>query len=128
MGDLAGETAAYLVGSTAGRHRLAPLVSPKKTVEGAVAQLVVSVLAAVIAHAWFFHALGLARRGGVGLVLGVSGQIGDLVESALKRSVGTKDTGSLIPGHGGMLDRIDGLLFNTPVLFYCAALRARDCE
>jgi phosphatidate cytidylyltransferase len=116
-----GETAAYMVGSTAGRHRLAPLVSPKKTVEGAVAQLVVSVLAAVIAHAWFFHALGLVGAAGVGLVLGVSGQIGDLVESALKRSVGTKDTGSLIPGHGGMLDRIDSLLFNTPVLFYCAA-------
>lgn len=116
-----GETAAYMVGSTAGRHRLAPLVSPKKTVEGAVAQLVVSVLAAVIAHAWFFHALGLVGAAGVGLVLGVSGQIGDLVESALKRSVGTKDTSSLIPGHGGMLDRIDSLLFNTPVLFYCAA-------
>jgi phosphatidate cytidylyltransferase len=116
-----GETAAYMVGSTAGRHRLAPLVSPKKTVEGAVAQLVVSVLAAVIAHAWFFHALGLVGAAGVGLVLGVSGQIGDLMESALKRSVGTKDTGSLIPGHGGMLDRIDSLLFNTPVLFYCAA-------
>jgi phosphatidate cytidylyltransferase len=116
-----GETAAYMVGSMAGRHRLAPLVSPKKTVEGAVAQLVVSVLAAVIAHAWFFHALGLVGAAGVGLVLGVSGQIGDLVESALKRSVGTKDTGSLIPGHGGMLDRIDSLLFNTPVLFYCAA-------
>lgn len=116
-----GETAAYMVGSTAGRHRLAPLVSPKKTVEGAVAQLVVSVLAAVIAHAWFFHALGLVGAAGVGLVLGVSGQIGDLVESALKRSVGTKDTGSLIPGHGGVLDRIDSLLFNTPVLFYCAA-------
>ncbi len=57
----------------------------------------------------------------VGLILGVSGQIGDLVESALKRSVDTKDTGRLIPGHGGVLDRIDSLLFNTPVLFYYAA-------
>ena len=116
-----GETAAYLVGSAAGRHRLAPMVSPKKTVEGAVAQLVVSVLAAVIAQMWFFPALGLAGAALVGLALGVSGQIGDLVESALKRSVGTKDTGSIIPGHGGVLDRIDSLLFNTPVLFYCAA-------
>jgi phosphatidate cytidylyltransferase len=116
-----GETAAYLVGSAAGRHRLAPMVSPKKTVEGALAQLVVSVLAAVIAQTWFFPVLGLAGAALVGLVLGVSGQIGDLVESALKRSVGTKDTGSLIPGHGGVLDRIDSLLFNTPVLFYCAA-------
>ena len=116
-----GETAAYLVGSAAGRHRLAPMVSPKKTVEGALAQLVVSVLAAVIAQMWFFPALGLAGAALVGLALGVSGQIGDLVESALKRSVGTKDTGSIIPGHGGVLDRIDSLLFNTPVLFYCAA-------
>ena len=56
----------------------------------------------------------------VGLLLGVVGQVGDLVESAIKRSVGTKDTGRLIPGHGGMLDRIDSLLFNTPVLFYYA--------
>lgn len=116
-----GETAAYLVGSTAGRHRLAPMVSPKKTVEGAVAQLVVSVLAAVLAQVWFFPALGLAGAALVGLILGVSGQIGDLVESALKRSVDTKDTGRLIPGHGGVLDRIDSLLFNTPVLFYYAA-------
>src|SRR4029453_1357592 len=115
-----GETAAYMVGSTAGRHRLAPLVSPKKTVEGAVAQLVVSVLAALIARAWFFPALSLSEAVLVGAVLGVVGQVGDLVESALKRSVGVKDTGHLIPGHGGMLDRIDSLLFNTPVLFYYA--------
>jgi phosphatidate cytidylyltransferase len=115
-----GETAAYLVGSVAGRHALAPRVSPKKTVEGALAQLVVSVVAAVIARAWFFPALSLPGAVTVGALLGVTGQVGDLVESALKRSVGTKDTGSLIPGHGGVLDRIDSLLFNTPVLFYYA--------
>jgi phosphatidate cytidylyltransferase len=115
-----GETAAYLVGSIAGRHPLAPLVSPKKTMEGAGAQLVVSVLAAVVARAWFFPALSLPGAVLVGVVLGVTGQLGDLVESALKRSVGTKDTGRLIPGHGGALDRIDSLLFNTPVLFYYA--------
>ena len=89
--------------------------------EGALAQLVVSVLAAVVAQTWFFPALGFTGAVLVGLVLGVSGQIGDLVESALKRSVGTKDTGRLIPGHGGALDRIDSLLFNTPVLFHYAA-------
>jgi phosphatidate cytidylyltransferase len=112
-----GETAAYLVGSAVGRHKLAPLVSPGKTVEGAVAQLVVSVLAAVAGRAWFFPALGAGEAVTVGLLLGLVGQVGDLVESAVKRSVGTKDTGRLIPGHGGMLDRIDSLLFNTPVLY-----------
>jgi phosphatidate cytidylyltransferase len=116
-----GETAAYIVGSIVGRHPLAPVISPRKTVEGAVAQLGVSILAAVAAHAWFFRALPLGQALTVGAVLGVVGQVGDLVESALKRSVGTKDTGQLIPGHGGLLDRIDSLLFNTPVLFYCAS-------
>jgi phosphatidate cytidylyltransferase len=116
-----GETAAYLVGTAVGRHALAPTISPKKTVEGALAQLVVSVLAALAAQAWFFHGLATRDAVVVGVLLGVVGQVGDLVESALKRSVGTKDTGRLIPGHGGMLDRIDSLLFNTPVLFYYAA-------
>ena len=115
-----GESAAYVVGSSVGRHLLAPVISPKKTVEGAVAQFCVSVLAAVVAQAWFFTALPLGHAVAVGALLGVVGQVGDLVESALKRSVGTKDTGHMIPGHGGMLDRIDSLLFNTPVLFYYA--------
>jgi phosphatidate cytidylyltransferase len=115
-----GETAAYLVGSTLGRHKLAPSISPRKTVEGAVAQLGVSMLAALGARAWFFPALSVESAIVVGLLLGVVGQAGDLMESAIKRSVDTKDTGRLIPGHGGMLDRMDSLLVNTPVLFYYA--------
>jgi len=115
-----GETAAYVIGSTLGRHNLAPAISPRKTVEGAVAQLVASVLAALGARAWFFPALSAESAIVVGLLLGVVGQVGDLIESAIKRSVGTKDTGRLIPGHGGMLDRVDSLLVNTPVLFYYA--------
>ena len=115
-----GETAAYLVGSSVGRHKLAPSISPGKTVEGALAQLVMSVLAALGARATFFPALSLESAVVVGLLLGVVGQAGDLLESAIKRSVGTKDTGRLIPGHGGMLDRIDSLLINTPVLLYYA--------
>jgi len=115
-----GETAAYLVGSTLGRHKLVPVISPRKTVEGALAQLAVSVLAALGARATFFPALSLESAIVVGLLLGVVGQAGDLLESAIKRSVGTKDTGRLIPGHGGMLDRVDSLLVNTPVLFYYA--------
>jgi phosphatidate cytidylyltransferase len=116
-----GEAAAYLVGSSIGRHQLAPVLSPRKTIEGAVAQVGMSVVAAVIGQAWFFGALPREHALLVGALLGVVGQVGDLVESLLKRSVGTKDTGQLIPGHGGMLDRIDSLLFNTPVLFYYAA-------
>ena len=116
-----GETAAYLVGSTVGRRPLAPVISPQKTIEGAVAQFCVSVVAAVVGQAWFFAALPREHAVAVGVLLGVVGQVGDLVESALKRSVGTKDTGHLIPGHGGILDRVDSLLFNTPVLFYYAS-------
>lgn len=116
-----GETSAYVAGSLIGRRKLAPTVSPKKTVEGAVAQVVASIAAAVVAHATFFDGLPLGHAIAVGALLGVVGQVGDLAESLMKRSVGTKDTAALIPGHGGILDRIDGLLFNAPVLFYYAA-------
>jgi phosphatidate cytidylyltransferase len=115
-----GETGAYVFGSLLGRTKLAPAISPKKTVEGAVAQLVLSIATAVVVHAWFMTALPLGHAIAIGILLGVAGQLGDLAESALKRGVGAKDTAHLIPGHGGMLDRVDGLLFNTPVLFYYA--------
>lgn len=113
----AGESAAYLVGSSVGRHRLAPVLSPGKTVEGAVAQVIVSIAAALALGFWLLPACGLLGAAGAGVVLGVIGQVGDLAESAIKRSIGTKDTGDLIPGHGGMLDRIDSLLFNAPALY-----------
>ena len=113
----AGESAAYLVGSSVGRHRLAPVLSPGKTVEGAIAQVIVSVAAALALGFWLLPACGLLGAAGAGVVLGVIGQVGDLAESAIKRSIGTKDTGDLIPGHGGMLDRIDSLLFNAPALY-----------
>jgi len=113
----AGESAAYLVGSSVGRHRLAPILSPGKTVEGGIAQVIVSVAAALALGFWLLPACGLMGAAGAGAVLGVIGQVGDLAESAIKRSIGTKDTGDLIPGHGGMLDRIDSLLFNAPALY-----------
>jgi phosphatidate cytidylyltransferase len=116
-----GETAAYLVGRTLGRHRLAPTLSPGKTVEGAGAQVAASTLAALLAQTWFLPALGTGEAAALGALLGVVGQVGDLAESALKRSLGAKDAGALLPGHGGLLDRIDSLLFNTPVLFCYAA-------
>jgi len=113
-----GESAAYLIGSALGRHPIAPTLSPRKTVEGGVAQLVVSIAAALALGAWLLPRCGLPGAAGAGMVLGLVGQVGDLAESAIKRSIGTKDTGDLIPGHGGALDRIDSLLFNVPALYF----------
>ena len=117
----AGESAAYIVGSTIGRHALAPVISPRKTVEGAVGQLGVSIVAAGLLGTWLVPRWSVATAILAGGVLGIIGQIGDLVESVIKRSLGAKDTGGLIPGHGGVLDRLDGLMFNAPALFYYAS-------
>jgi phosphatidate cytidylyltransferase len=119
-----GESAAYFVGSTMGRHKLAPVISPNKTVEGALAQAVASLLGALVLGVWLLPGWSPAQTLGAGLLLGVVGQVGDLIESVIKRSVGVKDTGHLIPGHGGLLDRVDGLLLNTPALYYYAVLGA----
>jgi phosphatidate cytidylyltransferase len=117
-----GETAAYVVGSTLGRHKLASIISPRKTVEGAIAQIVASIGTGAALGAWLLPACGSILAVGAGALLGVIGQFGDLAESAIKRSVGTKDTGRLIPGHGGVLDRIDSLLFNLPAFYYFSLL------
>src|SRR5581483_6878341 len=114
----AGETAAYAVGSSVGRHRLAPVISPRKTVEGAAAQLAASIVTAVLLAGWLLPAWPAWTAALAGALLGVVGQVGDLAESVMKRSVGRKDTGGIIPGHGGMLDRIDGLLFNVAAFYY----------
>ncbi len=118
----AGESAAYAVGSTLGRRRLAPVISPRKTIEGAVAQVVVSVGVAALLGDRLLPAWSMGQLLGAGVLLGVLGQVGDLAESAIKRNLGTKDTGGMIPGHGGVLDRLDSLFFNTPALFYYAAI------
>ena len=140
----AGDIFAYFVGKSIGRHLMAPRISPKKTWEGAVASL-----AASVGVGWllFGHAeqissvllgYGLIERPGgmygleipamgpillLTVVLNVAAQLGDLVESLIKRGAGVKDSGALLPGHGGMLDRIDALLFAAPVLWYYAAWR-----
>jgi phosphatidate cytidylyltransferase len=119
-----GETMAYVVGSTLGRRKLAPVISPRKTVEGAVAQVLASVLAGLALGAWLLPECGVAVFAAGGALLGMVGQIGDLAESVIKRSAGTKDTGHIIPGHGGVLDRIDSLLFNLPAAFYFFSLVA----
>lgn len=110
----AGDTAAYYGGRLAGRHRLAPTLSPKKTVEGAVAGALASAGAgAALGSVW----LGLPVPGllGICLIAGLAGQIGDLAESAMKRAAGIKDSSNRLPGHGGVLDRVDSLLFAAPV-------------
>ena len=110
-----GDTAAFYIGSRFGRHRLAPIVSPNKSWEGAVASLAASLLAAL---AWCWWLLDGIRWDVVaaGVIAGAVGQMGDLVESMFKRGAGVKDSGALLPGHGGMWDRLDALLFAGPIL------------
>ncbi len=112
------DAGAYTIGSLAGRHPLMPSVSPRKTVEGALGAIAVGVGSALVARAWFFHRLRLSDALVLGVVLASIGMVGDLAESLMKRSAGIKDSGRLFPGHGGMLDRTDSLLFAAPVLFY----------
>ncbi len=105
------DTFAYLVGKSVGRTKLIPRVSPNKTVEGAIGGLVAAGLIAAICDSLFGMELGLPLALAIGVGLGLVGQIGDLSESMLKRAKGVKDSGNVIPGHGGVLDRIDALIF-----------------
>ncbi len=140
----AGDILAYFVGKSIGRHLMAPRISPKKTWEGAAASLLASV---AVGWLLFHYAQPLSsallragliqRRDGLfgleqpemapvillTIVLNIAAQLGDLVESLIKRGAGVKDSGAILPGHGGMLDRIDALLFAAPVLWYYAAWR-----
>jgi phosphatidate cytidylyltransferase len=111
-----GDTLAYFVGRSVGRLRMAPYLSPKKTWEGAVANLLGSVMVAVIAQRWM--EMPLRHLILMAVLANIAGQMGDLLESAYKRSAGVKDSGTLLPGHGGMLDRIDALIFAAPVVWY----------
>lgn len=104
------DTGAYFAGRFLGRHKLYEAVSPKKTVEGAVGGLAFSVLGAVLGHFFYLRSLPLPDAIVLGLVAGGLGQAGDLGESVIKRSTGVKDSGGIIPGHGGILDRVDALL------------------
>ena len=112
------DAAAFAVGSLLGRHKLAPGISPGKTVEGALGAIAVAIAAALVAKGWFFTRLGLGDALALGVLLGGAGMLGDLAESMLKRAATVKDSGWLFPGHGGMLDRADSLMFAAPVLFY----------
>ncbi len=140
----AGDIFAYFVGKSLGRHRMSPEISPKKTWEGAVASILASV---IIGTLWIQHApgisavllrVGLIERGDgmwgleqpplwpvilLSAVVNIAAQLGDLVESLIKRGAGVKDSGTILPGHGGMLDRIDAMLFAVPVVWAYGAWR-----
>jgi phosphatidate cytidylyltransferase len=129
----AGDIAAFYVGSAWGRHKMAPKLSPNKTWEGALGALAGSLLVtggllglAALLQTWNSAKLSYPEDVwywlGLAVVVNVSAQVGDLAESALKRSAGVKDSGSLLPGHGGVLDRIDALLFAAPVLWYAQVI------
>jgi phosphatidate cytidylyltransferase len=141
-----GDTSAYYVGRSLGKHKLAPRVSPNKSWEGAIASVIASVAVAFVVlyftptiSGWFASTGMYASRGlrlafyrpylwhalVLGVLTNVAAQFGDLFESALKRSANLKDSGTLLPGHGGVLDRIDALLFAIPVVWYYALLTAR---
>jgi phosphatidate cytidylyltransferase len=111
-----GDTAAYFVGRAMGKHKLAPVLSPKKTWEGSIASIFGAMVVALGFSKWLNvplpHLLAMAAIGNI------AGQAGDLLESAYKRSAGVKDSGSLLPGHGGVLDRIDALILAIPVVWY----------
>ncbi|MGI8567251.1 MAG: phosphatidate cytidylyltransferase [Pyrinomonadaceae bacterium] len=116
------DTGAYYTGRAFGRHKLAPTVSPGKTWEGAVGGMLASLLMAALAHYWFFPELRLPAALALAAVMNILGVAGDLTESALKRGAGAKDAANILPGHGGLLDRLDSLLFNAPLIYYFAHL------
>jgi phosphatidate cytidylyltransferase len=111
------DASAYLIGSTIGRHKLSPNVSPNKTIEGMLGAMAVT-MAATFALRWALPPLPLPLVLLLGLLIGLGGTLGDLSISMIKRDVGIKDTGTLIPGHGGLLDRLDSVLFASPVFFH----------
>jgi phosphatidate cytidylyltransferase len=113
-----GDSGAYYVGRKFGRHKLSPRISPKKTIEGMAGGVTASVITAVVIQMTFFQQMPLHHAVISGVILSITGVIGDLTESMWKRSAAVKDSGTLLPGHGGFLDRFDSILFTAPIL-YC---------
>jgi len=119
------DTGAYFVGRTWGRHRMTRYISPKKSWEGATGGLAIATLVGALLVPLLGLPINVSIGGLLGAVGSVAGQVGDLAESLIKRQVDTKDSGDLIPGHGGMLDRVDSLLFAAPVMYYLILLFTR---
>ncbi|HZS46291.1 MAG TPA: phosphatidate cytidylyltransferase [Blastocatellia bacterium] len=115
---IASDTGAYFTGRAIGRHKLAPKISPGKTIEGVIGGLGLSFVAAIISKKLFFAQIPWAHLIILTAILVPVGILGDLSESMLKRGANAKDAASIIPGHGGILDRMDSLLFNAPIIYY----------
>lgn len=120
-----GDTAAYYAGRMFGRHKLAPVVSPKKTWEGAVASVAASVTFGLLYLGYFVPQIPRWEIAAMAILGNIAGQFGDLAESAIKRGAGLKDSGNLLPGHGGMLDRVDSSLFALPAVYLLFNLFSR---
>jgi phosphatidate cytidylyltransferase len=114
------DTGAYYTGRAFGKHKLAPSISPGKTWEGVIGGVVAALAFAAVAHYWFFRELPLKWALPLAALMAIVALLGDLAESALKRSAGAKDAANILPGHGGVLDRLDSLLFNAPLIYYFA--------
>ena len=114
----ASDSAAYYAGTLWGKHPLMPSISPKKSYEGLLGGLIGAIAAALLAQRWFASTLSWTDAVALGILLTLTGLVGDLFESAIKRRAGVKDSGGILPGHGGMLDRIDSLLFTAPTFYY----------
>jgi phosphatidate cytidylyltransferase len=117
---MGGDAGAYYTGRALGKRKLAPKISPGKTWEGVVGGIVAALLMGTVAHYWFFRELPLKWTLPLAFIMTVIGILGDLTESALKRGAGAKDAANILPGHGGILDRLDSLLFNAPLIYYFA--------
>jgi phosphatidate cytidylyltransferase len=112
-----GDTGGYFAGRAFGKRKLYEAVSPKKTVEGAVGGLVGSIAGSLLAHFWYLPSLSLTNGIALACIAGALGQLGDLGESLIKRSTGVKDSGQILPGHGGILDRVDALIFSSAAVY-----------
>uniref|UniRef100_A0A7V2ZLQ0 Phosphatidate cytidylyltransferase n=1 Tax=Ignavibacterium album TaxID=591197 RepID=A0A7V2ZLQ0_9BACT len=112
------DSAAFFFGTALGKHKLFVRVSPKKSWEGAIFGFVFAILSMILFQKIFVNFLSLETAIGLGVIIGIFGQIGDLVESLLKRDAGVKDSSNIIPGHGGIFDRFDSLLFSAPFVYY----------
>jgi phosphatidate cytidylyltransferase len=114
------DSGAFYAGTYFGKHKLYPKISPKKSVEGAIGGIGLAMAMALFCRYLFLDELTLHDTVALALIIGVVGQVGDLAESMIKRSTRVKDSGGLIPGHGGVLDRLDSILFNAPAMYYYA--------